>query len=297
MNRCLATAAASALMTLAAAPAVPEVRAQDRVREMMRVNTEVSYLGVEMQEVTPDNMASYKLSAERGVIVRFVEKGSPASDAGLAEKDVILEYDGQPVVSTMQLGRLVRETPAGRKVPLGVSRDGKKVNLTVKIGKREGPILLRSEARPGFRPDRPEREFGFDGKSFRFESPDGRGFGFAIPDPRGGIPRSAAKPRLGVTLQELTDQLGEHLGVPGKRGALVTSVAEGSAAATAGLKAGDVIIRVDDRSVDSPEDVARAVERTGDEKLDLRIIRDKKETTITVTLPGDGQTRARGFRV
>ena len=74
-----------------------------------------SYLGIRMEDVTSDNMASYKLDAERGVIVRSVDKGSPAEEASLREKDVILEYDGIPVISSTQLKRLVQETPPGRR--------------------------------------------------------------------------------------------------------------------------------------------------------------------------------------
>ena len=156
-----------------------------------------SYLGIDMDNVTAENMASYKLSAERGVIVRTVEKGSPADTANLQEKDVILEYAGMPVFSTMQMSRLVQETPDGRSVNLGVSRDGKKFDLTVKIGKREAPL---SEG------ERPE----FDsGRSFGFGGPRGRAFGFEIPE--GGLPfgfalppgrdQEPGRPRLGVTLQ------------------------------------------------------------------------------------------------
>src|SRR4029079_16053180 len=108
------------------------------------------------------NMASYQLTDERGVIVRTVEKGSPAEAANLQEKDVILEYAGMPVFSTTQMMRLVQETPEGRKVILGVSRDGKKLDLTVNIGKREGPL----------------------GQGDRHEFDSGRAFGFGGPGGR-----------------------------------------------------------------------------------------------------------------
>ena len=101
-----------------------------------------SYLGIEMENVNAENMALYKLTDERGVIVRTVEKGSPAEAANLQERDVILGYAGTPVFSTMQMMRLVQETPEGRKVNLVASRDGKKLDLTVKIGKSEGPLSL-----------------------------------------------------------------------------------------------------------------------------------------------------------
>src|SRR5262245_34587570 len=79
-----------------------------------------SYLGIEMENVTAENMASYKLNAEAGVIVRSVEKGSPAETANLQEKDVILQYAGMPVFCTMQLEILVLETLGGRGIDLEI---------------------------------------------------------------------------------------------------------------------------------------------------------------------------------
>jgi serine protease Do len=248
-----------------------------------------SYLGIEMENVTADNMASYKLSAEQGVIVRMVEKGSPAEAANLQEKDVILQYAGMPVFSTMQLTRLVQETPEGRRVDLVISRDGKKLDLNVKLGKREAPLSL------GERPELDhDRGWGFGnpgGRSFGFEVPEGRfPFGFSIPPGRDEEIIRPDRPRLGVTLQSLTDQMAEYLGVPGKKGALVTSVAEGSAAAAANIKAGDVIVKAGERVIADPDDLLRAIrQKDPGEKLELKTIRDKKEISLTVELPKDGK--------
>jgi len=266
---------------LAAACVLPFGLAQSRGgRVIEHFNSGGSHLGIEMDEVTADNMATYKLSAERGVIVRQVEKGSPAADAGVEEKDVVVEYDGMPVVSTMQFTRLVQETPPGRKVSLAVLRDGKRLNLSAKIGKREGPIMFRSE-----RPVPEEREFRFGpgDRTFRFRIPDDDGpFAFSLPR---GLESRESRAQIGVTLEGLTDQMAEFLGVPGKRGALVTSVKEGSAAAAAKLRAGDVIVRAGDRAVEDPDEVARAIERSAGGKLDLKLVRDKREITIVVELP------------
>jgi serine protease Do len=241
-----------------------------------------SYLGIQMEDVTADNMAKYKLSGERGVIIKSVEKGSPAEAAKLQENDVILEYAGMPVMSTMQLSRMVRETPVGRKVDIVVSRDGKKVNLAAEIGKREGPVSLDRGITMLPRQD--------EGRGFELFGPNGRIFQFRVPEGKGAfnylLPRGFTldKPRLGVTLEPLTDQMAEFLGVPGKKGALVTSVEQGSPAASK-LKAGDVITRADNQSVDNPDDLARIVRNKGDGRIDLKVVRDKKEVSIAVDLP------------
>ena len=101
-----------------------------------------------------------------------------------------------------------------------------------------------------------------------------------------------------MTLQELTDQMGEFLGVPGKKGALVTSVLDGSPA-FGKLKAGDVIVRADTRAVEGPDDLIRLVRSKGDgESVELRLIRDKKEMTVAIELPkGSEKKKSTGYRM
>ncbi len=232
--------AGAALMSLGLAGLV---QAQSTRPGIVQFSTgESSYLGIQMEDVTPASMATYKLGSERGVIVVSVEKGSPAESAGLQAKDVVLEYAGTPVFSSMQMTRLVRETPVGRKVDIVVSRDGKKVTLTPTVGRREGAdnVTRRFEVVPrGEFPDR--------------EQPESRGFMFRMPEMdefpfgwqgRGAVP--PGRPRLGVSMQPLTDQMAAFLGVPGKEGAMIIDVTEGSPAAGR-LKAGDVIVKADGR--------------------------------------------------
>jgi len=258
-----------------------------------------SYLGIEMEDVTGDNMATYKLNAERGVIVKSVQKGSPAEAATLQPKDVILEYAGTGVQSTAQFARLVRETPVGRKVALGISRDGKRVELSAKIAEQK-PEFSSEDRMLRFIPRAP------GGREFEYRVPGGRGFQFVVPDleerdegargVRPGMVESQG-PRLGVTLQELTEQLAQHFGVPGGKGVLVSSVLDGTPAATAKIQAGDVIIKAGDSTIESANDLTRVVNRADDgEKLTLHIIRDRKEISLTVEL-AKSQKKAKVYRM
>ena len=113
---------------------------------------------------------------------------------------------------------------------------------------------------------------------------------------RGAEPQE--RPRLGVAVQPLTDQMAAFLGVPGKEGVVVVSVSDGSAAAGK-LKAGDVIVNADGQKVASPEDLTRIV-RNGkaDAPMNLKVIRDKKEISVQVQLPGtDSQSGAGSYRL
>jgi serine protease Do len=246
------------------------------------------YLGVEIDDVTAENMASYKLASERGVIVRSVDKQSPAESADLKNNDVIIEYAGIPVFSAAHLTRLVSETPPGRKVDLVISRDGTKMTVTAKIAEGDRPRIFfdKGEVRIG-----PGRGFEFPlpgGQMFRYSFPQGRFDRFIYPPGR-------ERARLGLTLENLTDQMGEFLAVPGKKGALVTSVSTGSPASAANLRAGDVIVGAGEEIVADPQDLIRAVARAGP-RIDLKVIRDKKEITVTVDLPG-AERKTSGYKL
>ena len=86
-------------------------------------------IGVRLSDVTADQVKTYKLSKAEGAVVESVNPKSPAATAGLREKDVIVEFDGEHVRSARHLTRLVTETPAGREVALVVMRDGHRTNL------------------------------------------------------------------------------------------------------------------------------------------------------------------------
>src|SRR3974377_243073 len=84
-----------------------------------------SWLGVETSEVTATQVKEFKLSAERGVLVGKIVPDSPAAKAGLKERDVITELNGQRVEGTAQFRRMIREIPAGRTELLTLFRDGR----------------------------------------------------------------------------------------------------------------------------------------------------------------------------
>jgi S1-C subfamily serine protease len=275
--KCLACALA---VILACVLIMPSSYAQSReVPNVMVLRTGGAYLGITMADVTAENVSQYKLNSERGVIVRSVAKGSPAESAKLQDEDVILEFGGFQVWSSMQLSRLVEETPPSRKVDIVVSRSGKHVNLTVQLGDRAG---MRAGNRPEILPWDPS-------------GPRMRSYEFRIPDAREETPQQSdqRKPRLGITMQPLSDQLAEFLGVPGKKGILVSSVTEGSPSAGK-LKSGDVIIGADGKSIGTPEDLTQAVRNKSVGTMTFKVIRDKKEITVAVNLPSED---TKGFKL
>ena len=220
-----------------------------------------SWLGVETKDLSSEQARDLKLGDEYGALVEKVEPDSPAARAGLQKGDVITEFAGERVRSVAELTRLVRETPTGRSVEIGVRRNGAKETLNATLEPR------KSGFEPLFGP-------GHNGRIEVWPNvkiPDWN-FGFGM---FGG-------PRLGVSVEELTPQLGEYFGVKGGKGVLVTEVNAGSAAEKAGLKAGDCIIQVDSTPIESAEDIHRALSSKPGESRDvtLTIVRNRKEQTL-----------------
>src|SRR5215469_2671455 len=95
-----------------------------------------SYLGVDVRDITSERVSALKLKEERGVEITTVDQDAPAGKAGLKEHDVIMEFNGAKVESEEQFRRMIRETPPGRNVTLGIIRDGSSTNIQVQIGDR-----------------------------------------------------------------------------------------------------------------------------------------------------------------
>jgi serine protease Do len=96
------------------------------------------YLGVRFQSLTVDLAKSFGLESEKGALIATVEKDTPAEKAGLKAGDVILEYDGKPIIEGNELPRYVAATPIDKKVPVVVFRNGKKQEFFVVVGKLKG---------------------------------------------------------------------------------------------------------------------------------------------------------------
>jgi serine protease Do len=257
-------------------------------RNVMLLDGRGSQLGVMVSDVDTKTTTG-------GVKIDEVNEDSPAEKAGIKAGDVVVEYDGERVRSARQFTRLVQETPEGRTVAIGLMRDGKKqtVNAVPEAGRMTwnfGPEVDRAlrEAERGMRGFRfevpaPYFDFRFDERDRGVEpnNREPRRFEYRLPDEMMPfIGRSRG--RLGVSVQSLTDDLEEYFGAK-NGGALVSSVTRESAAAKAGIKAGDVIVSVNGRSVSDADDLISELEDiSGD--VTIVVLRDKKEMTLKATI-------------
>lgn len=227
-----------------------------------------SYLGVDIQDITADRVGPLKLKEERGAEVTMVDQDAPAGKAGVKEHDVILDFNGTAVEGEEQLRRLIRETPPGRTVTLGISRDGNPIKISVQLADR-GKLAPEAAPKVFTIPRLPEIP--------RVEMPS---YVFQV---------QTYSSALGIQTENLSRQLGEYFGVKDGEGVLVRSVEKGSAAEKAGIKAGDVIVRADHEKLSDRADLSHILRnhRQGG-KLSLGIVRDKHEQTVVVELPRRG---------
>ena len=227
-----------------------------------------AYLGVDITDVTTERLSALKLKEEKGVEVTMVDQDAPAGKAGLKEHDVILTMNGTTVDSGAQLRRMIHETPAGRVVALGVSRDGQPLTIKVQLGDKH--------------------------KEFAMTSPKMKEFNFTMPDihvmPDIDIPSInmvvvTSSARSGLMVENITPQLGTFFGVKNGDGVLIRAVEKGSRAEKAGFRAGDVIVKVNDEPVHDTSDFTHAVKSRNGNSVSVGVIRDKKEQNLNLALP------------
>src|SRR5271155_1132541 len=103
-----------------------------------------SYLGVDIADITSDRLGALKLKEEQGVEETMVDQDAPAGKAGFKEHDVLLTMNGTSIESKTQLQRMIRETPPGRVVTFGMSRDGQPITIKVQLADRRNEFAHMS---------------------------------------------------------------------------------------------------------------------------------------------------------
>jgi hypothetical protein len=225
-----------------------------------------AYLGVDISDVSRDRLEALKLKDERGVEVTMVDQDAPAGKAGLKEHDVILTMNGTTVESGAQLRRMIRETPPGRTVAFGVSREGQPMTIKVQLADRHKTA-----------------GWGPNAKDFKFDMPDMPNMSdFDVPV---SVVVVHSGMRSGLMIENITPQLGDFFGVKGGKGVLVRSVEKGSRADKSGFRAGDIIVRVNEQTVHDTSDFSHALRSTSKGTVNVGIIREKKEQNLTLSLP------------
>ena len=232
------------------------------------LNQSQGYLGVGLRDVDTQSAAQLKLKDARGVEVVTVDHDAPANKAGMKVHDVILQMNGQTIEGQAQLTRMLHDTPAGRTVSLLVSRGGQVWTITVQLADR---ATIEANA-----------------WSQHIPVPDPDGDGTDSPGTGGsygnGIfsPLSSNPSYTGLDLDMLGPQLANYFGVHDGQGLLIRRVDDNSPAAVAGLRAGDVITKVNGRAIATTSQWTHVIHDNRGKQIQLTVIRDKHEGTVNL---------------
>ncbi|HEY3197108.1 MAG TPA: Do family serine endopeptidase [Nitrospirales bacterium] len=196
------------------------------------------WLGVGIQEVTPDLASKFGIKESEGVLVNDVFDNEPASRAGLRPGDIIAKVNGRGIETPSGLSRAVAGLPPGTKIDLDIIRNGEHRLITVDLGERKEEAVMAS-----------------------------------LPPSPAPLPEL----KLGLNVQDLTAELGEKFKIKDKKGVLISKVESGSAAQEQGLREGDLIKEVNRQSVNSAEEFKTALSqiKKGESVL-LRVMRENR---------------------
>ena len=208
---------------------IPSNLVKDIVGQLKQYGaTRRGWVGVSIQQITPEIAQGMGLPSSAGALISGIDAGGPADKAGLKNGDVVLAFDGKPILDNRALPRIVADTPAGKTVNVEALRNGKKQGFKLTVAK------LR---------DQDKRK----------------------PAPKlAQTPPAKAKSKvaqLGLSLAPLdSDARGQYKIAANIRGVLVAEVDPDSAAADKNVRPGDVIVEVQNQAVHTPDDVAKKIE-------------------------------------
>jgi serine protease Do len=275
-------------MLLAAGAAAPFGAAQTppQARPATIAVRSSPYLGVNVVSIDAARAKTLKLKEARGAEITQVDESGPAGKARIKVGDVVLEYNGQPVQDSEQLQRLVRGTLPGREVKISIWRNGAPQTLTATIENRRMAMI---EGEPWFAmpmpptppmpqagPTPPEPPIAAMNSTWPNFDPT-----FDLDIPR--IQTLMQNAALGIVGEPLGDepQFAEFFGV--KDGMLVKAVDANSPAGRAGIRPGDVIVKVGDARVGSVRELTTALRDVRSKgSYTLTVVRNKKEVPVSI---------------
>ncbi|MBS0476785.1 MAG: Do family serine endopeptidase [Proteobacteria bacterium] len=242
--------------------AIPAETAAPIVDKLIKgVSIDRGYLGVQIQPVTEDVADSLGLTHNRGELVQSVQPGQPAAAAGIQAGDVVLRVDGKDVSPDQTLSYIVANTAPGKRIPVDLVRQGKRMTLTATVGKRPSEDVI---AQQSFNPNAPQDD----------DSPaQAQGEGLA-------------EKALGLSVLPITAQIAGQLGVPANtRGLVVAQVDQSSDAAARGFSRGDIILSANYRDTFTVADLETAIKAAKAENRSAILLRFQKRGQQAIYLP------------
>ena len=189
--------------------------------------TRRGWLGVFIQEITPEIAENFDLDNENGALISSVHSGGPAEEAGIQAGDVVIAFNGKPIEEMRSLPRIVAESAIGKPLDITIMREGKKINLTVTLG------VLEEAEEAGLFAGAPNNS-----------------------DPSGPLELA----ELGMTLDHLNPELRQEYAIGDDvEGVVITEVKPNAPADESGIMTGDVIRRVGKVQVENLDEARKAI--------------------------------------
>jgi C-terminal processing protease CtpA/Prc len=235
---------------------------------------EKAWLGVMLQPLTVDLKEAMDLKQDlSGVLISDVVDDSPADEAGLEDGDIIIEIDGEEIRTVSGATKAIGSFSPGDDVKIVVLRDGdKKKVIEVELGEREGKTYVYDD------------DSGHGHLEGLFE-------GFMDSD----------QGYLGVRIEGISSDLGDYFGVDEGEGVLVLEVVDDSPAEDAGIKAGDIILKIDGKEIEDTDELVKYVRKSEPgEEIEITLKRKRRTQTVEAELgeaPGIRKQFMREFKM
>ena len=256
--------------------------------QLLKPQRPPGYLGIEFHDLTNEQAAALHLRDKRGVEVLLVDHDGPAASAGLKPHDLITGLNGHIVASGEALRRMIHDAGAGVEVKLSIFRNGNPITIRTKLANRED-VERKAWARVTQGPPPPPQGAVVEGVTEFYMT----GPAPAAP-PRHHAPHTAGSTRRALSrtcctarsrdswLRLCSRSLRTTSARPKGQGLLVQSVENGSPAASAGIHAGDVILRADSQPMHSTSDWSKHLHASKGKPMSLDMLRNHQPLTLTL---------------
>lgn len=230
--------------------AIPSNMAREIISQLQEHQmVQRGWLGVTIQNVDENTAKALGLPNTSGALIAEAIPGEPAESAGLRSGDVVVSINGQEVIDSGSLLRVVAQQAPGEKVRVEVFRDGKKQRFNVTLGTRDAERVAQG-GRPSSR----------------------------------GEDNQAAN-SLGISLRPVNEREARALGMPRPQGLLITAVEADSQAARSDVRAGDVVVEANQQPVNTIDEFQTVLQGDAAEKGVVMLLIRRQSQSIFRTIP------------
>jgi S1-C subfamily serine protease len=266
-----------AIAVILFAPSSARAAHENAAGQRAPVHAQQPYLGIVFVDLNEDQNAA--LHVKGGVEVVLVDHDGPAGKVGLRPHDIIVRMNSQPVGNAETLRRMIHDAGEGTPVSLDVVRQNQALTLSVQLADRDEvarEALKRMAATPDPPMDDPMPPMTMGGQGFMEQTAP-------VPAKQSFLASMLhSTPFTGLAMDEMEPQLGAFFGAPQGVGLLINTVLPNSPAATAGLKAGDILLKADAMSLRSVADWSRYLHATRGRAITLTVLRDRQSQVVTL---------------